>query len=283
MELRFSTASIRASLRCACAATSCACAISAAARTSAPACRSRTSSRCCTARFCGIDPARPDWPDSDRFILSKGHAGACIYAALAERGFFPTATLDASLSQRIEACRGMSAHKGVPGVEVSTGSLGHGLGVGAGMAFQLRRLGGKQRVFVVLERRRMRRRLGVGSGAVRRAPPLGRICAPSSITTSCRPRAGRRHDRARAVRRQVARRSAGGSCTSTATTMTRCAPHSRRPARESTRRPASSPTPSRAAASRSWRTRCCGIIARHAARNMTPRCASWATSGTDDA
>ena len=96
-----------------------------------------------------IDPARPDWPDRDRFILSKGHAGACIYAALAERGFFDVAELEAHYSNGSHLS-GHVSHMGVPGVELSTGSLGHGLGVGAGMAFNLKRLGGKQRVFVVL-------------------------------------------------------------------------------------------------------------------------------------
>lgn len=96
-----------------------------------------------------LDPANPDWPDRDRFILSKGHAGACIYAALAERGFFDVAELDRHY-QNGSHLSGHVSHKQVPGVEVSTGSLGHGLGIGAGMAFNLRRLGGTQRVFVVL-------------------------------------------------------------------------------------------------------------------------------------
>ncbi len=95
------------------------------------------------------DPARPDWRDRDRFILSKGHAAACIYAVLAERGFFPTATLDDYYRNGSRLSGHVSA-SGVPGVEFSTGSLGHGLGVGAGMAFQLRRLGGQQRTFVLL-------------------------------------------------------------------------------------------------------------------------------------
>jgi transketolase len=96
-----------------------------------------------------IDPRRPDWPERDRFILSKGHAGACVYAALAERGFFPVETLDQHYRNGSKLS-GHVSHKGVPGVEVSTGSLGHGLGIGAGMAFNLRRQGGGQRVFVVL-------------------------------------------------------------------------------------------------------------------------------------
>jgi transketolase len=96
-----------------------------------------------------IDPARPEWPERDRFILSKGHAGACVYAALAERGFFPVAELDRHYRNGSNLS-GHVSHKGVPGVELSTGSLGHGLGIGAGMALNLRRVGGGQRVFVLM-------------------------------------------------------------------------------------------------------------------------------------
>jgi len=96
-----------------------------------------------------VDPARPDWPERDRFILSKGHAGACVYAALAERGFFPLADLERHYANG-SMLSGHVSHKGVPGVEISTGSLGHGLGIGAGMALQLHRMRGAQRVFVVL-------------------------------------------------------------------------------------------------------------------------------------
>jgi transketolase len=96
-----------------------------------------------------VDPANPGWPGRDRFVLSKGHAGACIYAALAERGFFPKALLNEHYRNG-SSLSGHVSHRDVPGVEVSTGSLGHGLGIGAGMALQLRRLGGAQRVFVLL-------------------------------------------------------------------------------------------------------------------------------------
>lgn len=96
-----------------------------------------------------VDPGDPTWPGRDRFILSKGHAGACVYAALAERGFMPLETLDRHYRNGSNLS-GHVSHKGVPGVELSTGSLGHGLGVGAGMAMQLRRMGGAQRVFVVM-------------------------------------------------------------------------------------------------------------------------------------
>lgn len=96
-----------------------------------------------------VDPAEPDREGRDRFILSKGHAGACIYAALAERGFFPVADLDQHYRNG-SRLSGHVSHKGVPGVEFSTGSLGHGLGVGAGMAMQLQRAGEPGRVFVLL-------------------------------------------------------------------------------------------------------------------------------------
>jgi transketolase len=80
-----------------------------------------------------VDPANPRWSDRDRFILSKGHAGAGVYAALAERGFFSIDKL-ASYYQDGSDLSGHVSHKGIPGVELSTGSLGHGLSVGAGMA-----------------------------------------------------------------------------------------------------------------------------------------------------
>jgi transketolase len=96
-----------------------------------------------------VDPADVAWPDRDRFILSKGHACACVYAALAERGFFPHEVLEQYYRNGAHLS-GHISHKGVPGVEFSTGSLGHGLGVGAGMAMQLRRGRGGQRVYVLL-------------------------------------------------------------------------------------------------------------------------------------
>jgi transketolase len=96
-----------------------------------------------------LDPKNPAWPERDRFILSKGHAGACVYAALAERGFFPVEQLRLHYRNGSNFS-GHISHFGVPGVELSTGSLGHGLGVAAGMAMQLRRAGGKQRVFALL-------------------------------------------------------------------------------------------------------------------------------------
>lgn len=96
-----------------------------------------------------VDPARPDRGDRDRFVLSKGHAGAAVYAALAECGFMPLSKLD-SHYQNGSALSGHVSHKGIPGVEISTGSLGHGLPVAAGMALSAKLNRQTHRVFVVL-------------------------------------------------------------------------------------------------------------------------------------
>jgi transketolase len=94
-------------------------------------------------------PQFPDWPDRDRVILSKGHAAAAIYAALAQCGYFPVNQLETYYSDG-SALSGHVSHCGVPGVELSTGALGHGLSVGAGMAFNAKRRALKFRVFVLM-------------------------------------------------------------------------------------------------------------------------------------
>jgi transketolase len=96
-----------------------------------------------------IDPRMPDWPDRDRLVLSKGHAGAGIYAALAERGFFSTDELSGHYANG-SRFSGHVSHKGIPGVELSTGSLGHGLGVACGFAYAARLKGMDHGVFAVL-------------------------------------------------------------------------------------------------------------------------------------
>jgi len=100
-------------------------------------------------RVLAFDRTRPSWPDRDRVILSKGHAGACMYAALAESGFFPIEKL-ATHYQDGSDLSGHVSHKGVPGVEFSTGSLGHGLPVATGMALACKADGRRSRVFVIL-------------------------------------------------------------------------------------------------------------------------------------
>jgi transketolase len=96
-----------------------------------------------------FDPKRPDWEGRDRFILSKGHGPLAFYAVLARHGFFAPDELD-----RFQTWDGiLGAHPDrnrVPGVEVSTGSLGHGLPMAVGVAYALRARGAtEQRVFVL--------------------------------------------------------------------------------------------------------------------------------------
>lgn len=100
-------------------------------------------------KILNVRPPKPRWKGRDRFILSKGHAGAAVYATLAECGFFPVEKLETHY-QNGSNLSGHVSHKGIPGVELSTGSLGHGLGVGVGMAKALKLKGEIQRVFVLL-------------------------------------------------------------------------------------------------------------------------------------
>lgn len=96
-----------------------------------------------------IDPERHSDPERDRFILSKGHAATTLYATLAYRGFFPLALLDTYTKNG--GC--LAEHPGpgcVPGVEAATGSLGHGLPIGLGMALSARLQKRSYRVFVVM-------------------------------------------------------------------------------------------------------------------------------------
>jgi transketolase len=96
-----------------------------------------------------VDTARPDWSDRDRFILSKGHSAAAVYAVLAERGFFPKEWLE-TYCQNGGKLPGHITSYGIPGVEVSTGSLGHGLPIGCGMALAGKSDGRASRIFVLL-------------------------------------------------------------------------------------------------------------------------------------
>jgi transketolase len=103
------------------------------------------------ALYGGILNVRPDdplWPDRDRFILSKGHSCTALYAALALRGFFPREEL-ATYGQDGSRLMSHISHK-VPGVEFSTGSLGHGLPFGCGKALAAKRQGFGWRTFVML-------------------------------------------------------------------------------------------------------------------------------------
>ncbi|MDA1260199.1 MAG: transketolase [Planctomycetota bacterium] len=96
-----------------------------------------------------VDPKNPHWPERDRMILSKGHGCLALYPILCDLGFFPREEL-------MLYCRpkgilgGHPEHLKVPGVEASTGALGHGLSIGIGMALAARMNGHKHRVFVIL-------------------------------------------------------------------------------------------------------------------------------------
>lgn len=85
-----------------------------------------------------FNPERADWEERDRMILSKGHAGAAIYAALAECGFFSAEELKTHYQNGSRLSGHVSHH--LPGVDFSTGSLGHGLSAGAGMAYALKKM-----------------------------------------------------------------------------------------------------------------------------------------------
>jgi transketolase len=94
------------------------------------------------------DPKNPSWAERDRFILSKGHGCLALYAILAEKGFFPKEEL--SRFCKSEGILGGHPERGkVPGVEATTGSLGHGFSIGVGMALAARIEGKRFRVFVI--------------------------------------------------------------------------------------------------------------------------------------
>ncbi|MEW6723768.1 MAG: transketolase [Bacillota bacterium] len=95
------------------------------------------------------DAQRPGWPERDRFILCKGHAAPILYAALAEAGYFPTEEL-LTLRRLGSRLQGHPDMKVTPGVEASTGSLGQGLSLAAGLALGLRLDQSPARVFALL-------------------------------------------------------------------------------------------------------------------------------------
>ncbi|MGH7718142.1 MAG: transketolase [Gemmatimonadaceae bacterium] len=95
------------------------------------------------------DPEHPQWPDRDRFILSKGHGAPVLYAALAERGFFPVEEL-MTLRQVNSRMQGHPVQGVTPGVEASTGSLGQGLSIGIGHAIAGRLDGKAYHTYVLL-------------------------------------------------------------------------------------------------------------------------------------
>lgn len=100
-------------------------------------------------RILNIDPQFPGKEDRDRFILSKGHACTALYATLAQRGFFSDKILD-TFCLDAGVLPGHATMHCVPGVEVSTGSLGHGLSMGVGMAIAAKHDNRNYKVFVLM-------------------------------------------------------------------------------------------------------------------------------------
>jgi transketolase len=96
-----------------------------------------------------VDPKRPDWPERDRFILSKGHSSIALYVVLAQRGYYPIAELSTfdKVNSRLQGHPDMTA---LPGLDMSTGSLGQGLSPGVGMAIGAKRRGLGFRTYVML-------------------------------------------------------------------------------------------------------------------------------------
>lgn len=96
-----------------------------------------------------VDPERPDWPDRDRFVLSKGHGCMALYAALARRGFFDPQHLR-TFRRAGSILQGHPDMRKTPGVDMTSGSLGHGLSAGVGLALDARARGSGSRTFVIL-------------------------------------------------------------------------------------------------------------------------------------
>ncbi len=96
-----------------------------------------------------INPKNPKWEERDRLVLSKGHACAGLYAVLAEVGYFPLENLE-TYYQNGSTLAGHITHTAVPGIEVSTGSLGHGLSIACGMALACKQDRKDFRVFTIL-------------------------------------------------------------------------------------------------------------------------------------
>ena len=96
-----------------------------------------------------VDPSNPKWEDRDRFVLSKGHAAPALYGALAVKGFFPEDEIK-NLRKPQSFLQGHPDMKGVPGVDMSTGSLGQGVSCAVGMALAGKVAGKDYRVYSVL-------------------------------------------------------------------------------------------------------------------------------------
>ncbi len=121
------------------------------------------------------DPKRPDWPDRDRVVLSKGHAVPALYAVMARAGYFPESQL-ITLRKLGSPLQGHPDRTALPGVEAATGSLGQGLSVAVGMALGLRTARSPARVYCILGDGEIQE--GQVWEAAMAAPKLGRPAHP---------------------------------------------------------------------------------------------------------
>ncbi|MDZ4246059.1 MAG: transketolase, partial [Dehalococcoidia bacterium] len=94
------------------------------------------------------DPANPEWEGRDRFVLSKGHASVILYPVLADLGFFPESELERFC--QADGIFGVHLQNDVPGVEITSGSLGHGIGIAAGLAMAARMNNESHFIFTLL-------------------------------------------------------------------------------------------------------------------------------------
>jgi transketolase len=96
-----------------------------------------------------VDPSRPSWPERDRFLLSKGHAAAALYSVLSQRGFFPRSDLE--MWGHLDAhLQGHPDRTKTPGIDMSSGFLGHGISIGVGLALAQRLAGPHFHIYVLI-------------------------------------------------------------------------------------------------------------------------------------
>ena len=223
-----------------------------------------------------VDPARPDWPERDRFVLSKGHAAAAGYATLAEAGFFPIEWLDTYCQDGSKLPGHLT--RGVPGVELSTGSLGHGLPVGAGMALAARADGSPARVFVLLSDGELDE--GSNWEAILFAAHHGLENLVAIVDYNKIQSFGSVAEvHAASIRWPTSgARSAGPAARSTATTTPPSATRSAPFRTSQASRPLSSPTRSRARASASWKISLPGTTNRPTTSSLRRRWPNWSRS-----
>ena len=171
-----------------------------------------------------IDPKNPRDPERDRAILSKGHGCLALYALLADRGFFPLSELDGFCGTD-SILGGHPEYGMVPGVEASTGALGHGLSIGVGLALAARMRGRSLPHFRPARRRRDQRGFGLGGRHGRGQARARQSRRADRLQQAAELRADRLRAAAGTARGQMAQLRLCGARSSTATTSAPCAAH----------------------------------------------------------